>query len=99
MHSVHKILAATAITLSFAAPAFAQNIAMELSDRQAMMITPSGKVVRMDVTASGHKMMMKYGHPVPAGTIFYMSGGKLYMSTDRPMSGGKMLHDVLVETI
>jgi hypothetical protein len=96
MHFVHKIVAATAVTLSLAAPAFAQNISMELSDRQAMMITPSGQVMRMDVSATGHKMMMKYGHPVKAGTIFYMSGGQLYMAENRHTTGS---HGMLVDEI
>jgi hypothetical protein len=95
MHLVHKIIATTAVTLSFAAPAFAQNISMELSDRQAMMITPSGKVMRMDVSATGHNMMMKYGHRVQAGTIFYMSGGQLYMAVNR----GTGSHGMLVDQI
>ena len=98
MLSVRKVFAATALTIGLAAPAFAQNISMELSDRQAMMITPSGKVMRMNVGAAGHAMMMKHGQPVKAGTIFYMSGGKLYWTQDRSMEGGKMLHDALVET-
>jgi hypothetical protein len=93
MHLLHKVVAATALTLSLAAPAFAQNISMELSDRQAMMVTPSGKIMRMDVSTSGHKMMMKYGHPVKAGTIFYMSGGQLYMAIDRHVDGRGMLVD------
>jgi hypothetical protein len=94
MLSFRTTLVAAAMTLSVAAPAFAQNISMELSDRQAMMITSSGKVMRMDVGGRGHQMMMKYGHPVKAGTIFYMSGGRLYMTSDRPMSG-RMLADQL----
>ena len=97
MFSVHKTFAAAALTVGLAAPAFAQNISMELSDRQAMMITPSGKVMRMNVGTSGHGMMMKHGQPVQAGAIFYMSGGKLYMAWDRPMHAGKMFRDELVE--
>jgi len=97
MFSVHKTFAAAALTVGLAAPAFAQNISMELSDRQAMMITPSGKVMRMNVGTSGHRMMTKHGQPVQAGAIFYMSGGKLYMAWDRPMHAGKMFRDELVE--
>jgi hypothetical protein len=98
MRSLQKILIATGLTLSIAAPALAQNISMELSDRQAMMITPSGKVMQMRVSDAGDKMMKRYGQPVKAGTIFYMSGGKLYMTSDRSMHDGKMLHDMLVQT-
>src|SRR5215475_7825741 len=59
MHSLQTVFAATAITVGLAAPAFAQNIAMELTDRQAMMITTSGHVMRMKVGAHGHKWMMQ----------------------------------------
>ena len=95
MTTFRTALLASVITCACAAPSFAQNISMELSDRQAMMITPSGKVMRMDVSAAGHKMMMKYGHPVKAGTIFYMSGGKLYMAADRHMGSRGMLVDAI----
>jgi hypothetical protein len=97
MIRLRSIVAATAVTFALAAPAIAQNISLELSDRQAMMIDTGGRVSRMDVGAKGHKMLMKYAHPLHAGTIFYMSGGKLYMAQDRPMNG-KMLHDLLVQT-
>jgi hypothetical protein len=90
MHSLRTVFAATALTLGLAAPAFAQNISMELSDRQAMMITPSGQMMRMSVGAGGHKWMMKNATPVRAGTIFYMSGGKLYMAWNRPINGQRL---------
>jgi hypothetical protein len=54
--------------------------------------------MQMRVSDAGDKMMMRYGQPVKAGTIFYMSGGKLYMTSDRSMHDGKMLHDMLVQT-
>jgi hypothetical protein len=98
MTKLRSVIAAAAVTLALAAPAFAQNISLELSDRQAMMIDTGGRVSRMDVGASGHKTIMRYATPVHAGTIFYMSGGKLYMAQDRPMTGGRSLHDLLVQT-
>jgi hypothetical protein len=96
MSTVRNVILATATVCALATPAFAQNISMELSDRQAMYIDASGKVSRMDVSASGHRMMMRYGKPVSAGTIFYMSGGKLYMAMNRHMSSGR---DMLVDEI
>jgi hypothetical protein len=93
MSIVRKVLFTGATVCALATPALAQNISMELSDRQAMMIDASGKVSRMDVTAAGHKMMMRYGTPVRAGTIFYMSGGTLYMATNRSMGSRGMLVD------
>jgi hypothetical protein len=44
-------------------------------------------------------MMMKYARPVKSGTLFYMSGGTLYMVQDRRMAGGQSLHDMLVNMI
>jgi hypothetical protein len=89
MNILRNVLLTTATVFALATPALAQNISMELSDRQAMYVDASGKVSRMDVSASGHKMMMRYARPVSAGTIFYMSGGKLYMAMNRPTSGGR----------
>jgi len=95
MRSLQTVFAATAITVGLAAPAFAQNIAMELTDRQAMMITTSGHVMRMKVGAHGHKWMMQNAKQVDAGTIFYMSGGKLYMTWNRAHLTGPALADQL----
>jgi len=99
MLSIRSVLAATAVTFALGAPAFAQNISMELSDRQAIMIDTAGHVSRMNVGPKGHAMIMKNATRVQAGTIFYMSGGKLYKTRDRKMTGGQMLHDVLVQTL
>jgi hypothetical protein len=99
MLSLRSVLVATAITFALAAPAFAQNISMELSDRQAVMIDTAGHVSRMNVGPRGHAMIMKYATRVQAGTIFYMSKGQLYMTRDRRMSGGRTLHDLLVQTL
>jgi hypothetical protein len=96
MNAIRNITFASAVTCAFVTPSFAQNFSLELSDRQALMIDAAGKVSKMTVTDAGHKMMMKYGHPVKAGTIFYMAGGTLYMATNRPMSGGRaMLVDAI----
>ena len=99
MLSLRSALAATAVTFALGAPAFAQNISMELSDRQAIMIDTAGHVSRMNIGPKGHAMIMQNATRVQAGTIFYMSGGKLYMTRDRKMTGGQMLHDVLVQTL
>jgi hypothetical protein len=99
MLSLRSVVAAAAVTLSLAAPAFAQNISMELSDRQAIMIDTAGHVSRMNVGSTGHALIMKHATRVRAGTIFYMSNGQLYVTRDRQMAGGKSLHDVLVQTL
>jgi hypothetical protein len=94
-----KFIFATAMTCAFVVPSLAQNISMELSDRQAIMIDTGGKVSRMSVNDAGHRMLMKYGKPVKAGTFFYMSHGTLYMVQDRRMAGGQSFHDMLVNMI
>ena len=99
MLSVRSVLAALAVTFALGAPAFAQNISMELADRQAIMIDTAGHVSRMNVGPKGHAMIMKNATRVQAGTIFYMSNGHLYMTRDRRMTGGQMLHDLLVQTL
>jgi hypothetical protein len=99
MTPLRKIIFATAAICALATPSFAQNIQMELSDRQALMIDSHGKVSKMSLNASGHRMMMKYARPVKAGTFFYMSGGTLYMVQDRRMAGGHSLRDMLVNMI
>src|SRR5215467_14000488 len=96
MTLLRNVILASAVTCAFATPVFAQNYALELSDRQAMMIDTSGKVSRMSLNDAGHRMMMKYAKPVKAGTIFYMSGGTLYMVQDRRMAGGEMLREMLI---
>jgi hypothetical protein len=99
MLSLRSVLAATAVTFALGVPAFAQNISMELSDRQAMMIDTAGHVSRMNVGPRGHAMLMKHATRVQAGSIFYMSNGHLYMTHDRKMEGGEMLHELLVRAL
>src|SRR5262249_23609886 len=99
MLSLRSVLAAAAVTFALGAPAFAQNISMELSDRQAIMIDTAGHVSRMNGGPKGHAKIVKNATRVPAGTIFYLRGGKLYMTRDRKMTDGQMLHDVLVQTL
>ena len=99
MTSFRTIIFATAAICALATPSFAQNIQMELSDRQALMIDAYGKVSKMSLNDAGHRMMMKHAKAVKAGTFFYMSGGTLYMVQDRTMEGGKSLRDMLVNMI
>jgi hypothetical protein len=99
MTLLRSTLIAAAMTVASIAPSFAQNIQLELSDRQALMVNAAGKVSKMSLNEAGHRMMMKYARPVRAGTLFYMSGGTLYMVQDRRMAGGQSLHDMLVNMI
>jgi hypothetical protein len=98
MLSFRTALIASAVTLGLGMPAFAQDIMMEIKDRGGIIVEPSGKVMRMTLNDKGHAMMMKYGHPVKAGTIFFMNGGRLYMAQDRTMSNGVSLREMLIRT-
>jgi hypothetical protein len=98
MLSFRTALVASAITLALGMPAFAQDIMMEIRDRGGIIVEPSGKVMRMTLNDKSHAMMMKYGHPVKAGTIFFMSGGALYVAQDRMMSNGVSLREMLIRS-
>jgi hypothetical protein len=98
MSSLRTALIASVMTLAFGAPAFAQNIMMEIADRGGIIVDSHGKVERFSGSERAQAMMKKYGHPVKAGTIFYMSGGTLYMAQDRRMAGGVSLREALVRS-
>ena len=98
MLSLRTAFIASVVTLAFAAPAFAQNIMMEIQDRGGIIVGADGKVTRFSANDKGHAMMMKYAHPVKAGTIFYMSHGTLYMSQDRTLSTGESLREMLIRS-
>ena len=96
MFSFRTALIASVVTLGFGVPAFAQNVMMEIADRGGIVVGSSGKVERFSGSEGSLAMMKKYGHPVKAGTIFYMSGGTLYMAEDRRMANGQSLREMLV---
>jgi len=93
MKTVSTLLAASALALALAAPALAQGGAPEentLAERNVYLFM-NGKMVHMQVNDATHGMIMREFKPLPAGTMIYFSGGKLYTAQDRKMSGGKML--------
>jgi hypothetical protein len=80
MFSLRSMLAAAAVTLALGAPAFAQNISLELSDRlgiQGIMPNAVGPVSR----PNGHTIVMKYTGRVET-SVFYRSNGPLYATRD-----------------
>jgi hypothetical protein len=63
----------------------------DVEERHAMYLD-GGKMQMIAINDKGHAMMMRYGHPIPNGTIIYRSGGKFYMVNDRKMANGEMLY-------
>ena len=93
MNIASKILVATALALSFAAPVLAQEESA-LGERNVYAFM-NGKMVHMKVGDATHAMIMKEFKPMAAGTLIYASGGKLYIATDKKMDGGKMLSTMI----
>jgi hypothetical protein len=54
-------------------------------ERHVMFIGPDGKFHEMTLSEAGHKMMMDHAQALPAGTVVYRSGGKLYLLNDQKM--------------
>ena len=84
-----RLIAASALALSFAVPAFAQE-ETALNERNVYLFM-NGKMVHMAVDTAKHDMIMKSFKALPNGTMIYASGGKLYMAQDTKMSSGKMM--------
>ena len=89
MNVAAKLTVASIVALSCIAPALAQE-ENTLAERNVYLFM-NGKMVQMHATDATHAMIMKEFKPVRTGVMFYVSGGKLYMSQDRKMGGGKML--------
>lgn len=92
-------LAAIALmSLAFAAPALAQDNMM-MKDNMGMMMSPKGEMTMMStpMDQATMDMAMKNAQPVPEGTIFFMSGGKMYMVQDMKMENGMMMSDGMMK--
>jgi hypothetical protein len=89
MKTISKIFIAAAITLA-AAPAIAQEM-NTLSERNVYYFTPDGRMVQMKASEDTHATLMKNLKLIPAGTIIYASGGKIYTGQDAKMPSGQTL--------
>ena len=79
------VLAAIGIASVIGATA-AHAVDFQLSEeRHVMFIGADGKFHEMALSEAGHKMMMGHAHALPAGTMIYRSGGKLYMLENQKM--------------
>lgn len=96
MKTLGRVLVVATALCAYAVPASAQD-AWDVKDRMTFFVMPDGKVLRMTtpVGTRGHTELMKSGREVKTGTIFYMSGSKLYMADDTKMPSGMMLMDAL----
>ena len=93
MNIVSKVLVASVLALSFAAPSLAQEESA-LRERN-VYIFMNGKMVHMKVSDAAHAMIMKDSEPAANGTMIYASGGKLYIGTDTKMADGKMMSTMI----
>jgi len=78
MLSLRSVIAATAVTFALAAPAFAQNISLELADRlgtQAITVDASR------VSSIRHSVVMKHAGRIETSFV-YRSNGPRYVTVD-----------------
>ena len=90
MNIASKIIVASTIALSFAAPALAQEM-NTLAQRNVYLFTADGRMVKMSANDATHTMIMAHFKPMTAGMMFYVSGGKTYFAEDSKMPDGKMM--------
>jgi hypothetical protein len=93
MTTVRNALLTSAVVLACATPTLAQEGMNPLAELQMMYLDQQGQMSRWRAGRGSHERMMRVGKPVPAGTIFYRSGGKLYMAQNRRAPNGKWLID------
>jgi hypothetical protein len=86
MNIVSKLLAASVLAFSFAAPALAQTPETQQLDERNVYLFMNGKMVHMKANDATHAMIMKHFKPLTNGTMIYFSGGKFYMAQGRKMA-------------
>jgi hypothetical protein len=90
MNIASKLLIASAIALSFAAPALAQE-----SRPTVYLFMPNGQMTKMEVSDATQSMIVKHFKRMRAGTMIYVSAGKVYVAQDKMMRGGQMMSDMI----
>jgi hypothetical protein len=88
MKIVSKLLLASAVALSFAAPSFA---AVSTLQDHNVYIFSHGKMMNTQVSDTTLTLIKREFRPMEFGTMIYASGGKLYIAQDHKMKSGKML--------
>jgi hypothetical protein len=97
MSNIRTLTIAAVAAFAAATPALAQDEMMMMENRP-MMISPTGEMMMMteSMDESMMNMAMKNATEVEDGTIFFMSGGKLYMVRDMKMENGKMMSESMM---
>lgn len=90
MTTLAKVLLATTLAFSAAAPVLAQE-AHTLTERNVYLFTADGRMIQAKTSDAAHAMAMSHFKPLAAGTMIYVSGGKVYVGQDEKMSDGRML--------
>lgn len=93
-----QIIVSVAFVGALASPAFAQGggEGTMFMDETMLMATPNGAVVKKPMDKAMQEMMMKEAMPMTAGVMMMMHDGKMYMVTDKKMSNGKMMSDMVM---
>ena len=70
-----------------------------MKDNMAMTMGANGEMMMMKTPMDKMmmEMAMKNAAPVADDTIFFMSGGKLYMMQDAKMENGMMMSDEMMK--
>jgi hypothetical protein len=90
MNIASKFLVASAIALSFAAPALAQE-----SRPNVYLFMPNGQMVKMEVSDATQSMIVRHFKRMRVGTMVYVSAGRVYIAQDRMMRGGHMMSEMI----
>lgn len=86
MNIVSKLLVASALAFSFAAPALAYTPETHQLDERNVYLFMNGKMVQVKADDATNAMIMKHFKPLKNGTMIYVSGGKFYMAQSRHMA-------------
>jgi hypothetical protein len=81
MSFIKTAVAAGGMSLALLSGALAQGglEAWDIRERSAYIVMMDGKMMRMSLGDKGMTMLMRNARKVPHGTVFVMSGGRLYM--------------------
>lgn len=90
MNFASKLLMASGIALSFAAPALAQE-----SRPNVYLFMPNGQMTKMEVSDANQAMIMSHFKRMRTGTMIYVSAGKVYIAQDKMMHGGQMMSEMI----
>lgn len=93
MTVLKKVLVASLLAFSFAAPALAGE-EDTLLERNVYLFM-NGTMVHAKTTDAMHAMAMQEFAPMKNGTMIYRSGNKYYIGSDKKLANGQMLHDAV----